>query len=78
MNAVPGWNEELESAFSTYKGPYMAGRVMSRHKTVCEILIPGATVQAGISGALLRIGKQPSGRGFYRFTGPAGTELTHD
>ena len=59
INRVPGWNEELESAFSAYKGPYIAGRVVSRHKTVCEILIPGAVVQAGISGALLRIGKQP-------------------
>jgi len=59
MNRVPGWNEELESAFSAYKGPYIAGRVVSRHKTVCEILIPDAVVQAGISGALLRIGKQP-------------------
>ena len=59
MNDVPGWNDELESAFSAYKGPYLAGRVASRHKTVCEILIPGAVVQAGISGALQRIGKQP-------------------
>ncbi len=50
MTAVPGWNEELESAFSAYKGPYLAGRVASRHKTVCEIIIPGAVVQAGISG----------------------------
>ncbi len=59
MDVVPGWNDELESAFSAYKGPYVAGRVASRHKTVCEILIPGAVVQAGISGALRRIGKQP-------------------
>jgi ribosome biogenesis GTPase len=59
MDAVPGWNEELESAFSAYKGPYLAGRVMSQHKTICEVLIPGAVVQAGISGALKRIGKQP-------------------
>lgn len=59
MDVVPGWNEELESAFSVYKGPYIAGRVASRHKTVCEVLIPGATIQAGISGALQRIGKQP-------------------
>ncbi len=56
---IIGWNEELESAFSIYEGSYMAGRVMSRHKTVCEILISGATIKAGISGALLRIGKQP-------------------
>ena len=59
LDAIPGWNEELESAFSAYKGPYLAGRVMSRHKTVCEVLVPGAVVQAGISGALQRIGKQP-------------------
>jgi ribosome biogenesis GTPase len=59
MNMVPGWNDELELAFSAYKGPYLAGRVGSRHKTVCEIFIPGAVVQAGISGALRRIGKQP-------------------
>lgn len=59
MYTVPGWNEELESAFSAYRGPYIAGRVSSRHKTVCEILIPGVVVQAGVSGALQRIGKQP-------------------
>jgi ribosome biogenesis GTPase / thiamine phosphate phosphatase len=56
---IPGWNEELELAFSAYKGRYTPGRVASRHKTVCEILIPGVTVQAGISGALQKIGKQP-------------------
>ena len=59
INRIPGWNEELESAFSAYKGPYLPGRVASRHKTVCDIFIPGAVVQAGMSGALLRIGKQP-------------------
>jgi ribosome biogenesis GTPase len=58
-NNIPGWNEELELAFSAYKGPYLAGRVSSRHKTVCEVLVPGAVVQAGISGALQKIGKQP-------------------
>lgn len=56
---ITGWNEELESAFSIYKGPYVAGRVMSRHKTLCEILISGEIIKAGISGALLRLGKQP-------------------
>jgi ribosome biogenesis GTPase len=56
---IPGWDEELESAFSVYQGSYIAGRVASRHKTVCEVLIPGAVVQAGISGALQKIGKQP-------------------
>lgn len=56
---IIGWNEELESAFSIYEGSYLAGRVMSRHKTVCEILISGTMMKAGISGALLRVGKQP-------------------
>ncbi|MDD4306733.1 MAG: ribosome small subunit-dependent GTPase, partial [Methanosarcina sp.] len=51
---IPGWNEDLELAFSAYKDPYIPGRVASRHKTVCEVLIPGAVVQAGISGALQR------------------------
>ncbi|AKB32141.1 putative GTPase related to EngC [Methanosarcina siciliae HI350] len=59
MKVIPGWDEELESAFSVYQSSYLAGRVASRHKTVCEILIPGAVLQAGISGALQRIGKQP-------------------
>lgn len=56
---IPGWNKDLELAFSAYKGPYTPGRVASRHKTVCEVLVSGAVVQAGISGALLKIGKQP-------------------
>lgn len=56
---IPGWNEELELAFSAYKGPYVPGRVASRHKTVCDVLLPRDVVQAGISGALQKIGKQP-------------------
>lgn len=56
---IPGWNKELGSAFSVYKGPYIPGRVVSRHKTVWEILIPGTVIKAGISGALSRTGKQP-------------------
>lgn len=58
-NNIPGWNEEFELAFSAYKGSYVPGRVASRHKTVCEVLVPGAVVQAGISGTFQRIGKQP-------------------
>jgi ribosome biogenesis GTPase len=59
-DTIPGWNKKLELAFSAYKGSYIPGRVASRHKTVCEVLIPGAVVQAGISGALQKIGKQPA------------------
>lgn len=56
---IPGWDEELESAFSVYKDPYIAGRIVSRHKTNWEVLISGNIIKAGLSGALLRIGKQP-------------------
>ena len=56
---LPGWDEELESAFSAYNGSYIPGRVVSRHKTVWEVLIPGTTIKAGISGALVKSGKQP-------------------
>lgn len=59
VDKIPGWNKELELAFSAYKGPYTPGRVASRQKTVCGVLISGSVVQAGISGTLLKIGKQP-------------------
>jgi ribosome biogenesis GTPase len=62
---IPGWNKKLELAFSAYKGPYIPGRVASRHKTVCKVLIQGTAVQAGISGALQKIGKQPVVGGFF-------------
>ncbi|WP_407356443.1 ribosome small subunit-dependent GTPase A [Methanolobus sp. WCC5] len=62
---IPGWGGELESAFSAYAGPYLAGRVISRHRTVCDVLTAYSAdtsdpvIKAGISGALLRTGKQP-------------------
>jgi len=59
LEVIPGWNDGLETAFSAYKGPYIAGRVAAQHKTVCDILILGAMVQAAISGAMRRVGKQP-------------------
>lgn len=59
MHDIPGWNEALELAFSAYKDTYIAGRVTARHKTVCEVFIPGAVVNAGISGALLKTSKHP-------------------
>lgn len=59
IKRVPGWNKELELAFFPYKDTYQAGRVASRHKTVCEVLTSNSIVQAGISGALLKIGRQP-------------------
>ncbi|MDA0525403.1 ribosome small subunit-dependent GTPase A [Methanococcoides alaskense] len=59
LEVIPGWNDGLEVALSAYKGPYIAGRVAAQHKTVCDILIPGGMVQAAISGAMRRAGKQP-------------------
>ncbi|WP_440951824.1 ribosome small subunit-dependent GTPase A [Methanococcoides sp. FTZ1] len=59
LNSIPGWDNELENAFAAYKGPYTAGRVAARHKTVYEILIPDDTIKTATSGAMLRIGKQP-------------------
>lgn len=59
MNYLLGWNEEFKSAFSAHKGPYADGRVVSRHKIVYEILIPGdSVIQVEISGALLKTGRQ--------------------
>ncbi len=44
INVIPGWNEELESAFSAYAGPYLAGRVVAQHKAVCDILVSDAII----------------------------------
>ena len=59
LNSIPRWNDGLETAFSAYKCPYVAGRVAAQHKTVCDILIPGAMIQAMISGTMRWIDKQP-------------------
>jgi len=57
--AIPGWNNSLESAFSVYKGPYIPGRIATQHKTVCNILTAKGEIQAAISGAMRKLGKQP-------------------
>ncbi|NPE30540.1 ribosome small subunit-dependent GTPase A [Methanococcoides sp. SA1] len=55
---IPGWNTSLASAFSAYKGPYIPGRIAAQHKTVCNILTEKGEIQAAISGAMRRAGKQ--------------------
>ena len=55
-----GWDEKQEEAFSRYTGPYVPGKVASRHKTVFDVLVPGETVRVGTSGALRRLGKIPA------------------
>ncbi|WFN33732.1 ribosome small subunit-dependent GTPase A [Methanogenium sp. S4BF] len=55
-----GWDEKQENAFSRYTGPYIPGRVASRHKTVFDVLLPDETVRVGTSGALRRLGKVPA------------------
>jgi len=59
LNSIPGWDDELENSFAAYKGPYITGRVSAQHKTICDIIIQEDMIQAAISGAMRRIGKQP-------------------
>ncbi|WP_135611682.1 ribosome small subunit-dependent GTPase A [Methanococcoides sp. AM1] len=56
---IPGWNASLASAFSAYKGSYIPGRIAAQHKTLCNILTEKGEMQAAISGAMRRTGKQP-------------------
>lgn len=56
-----GWNNEQAEAFTRYTGPYLAGRIASRHKTAYDVILPsGETVRVGASGALRRLGKIPA------------------
>ncbi|MDG6257951.1 MAG: ribosome small subunit-dependent GTPase A [Methanomicrobiaceae archaeon] len=55
-----GGNEVQEAAFARYAGPYLAGRVSSRHRTAFDVLIPGGSVRVGMSGALRRLGRAPA------------------
>ncbi|UGV41574.1 GTPase RsgA [Methanococcoides orientis] len=58
-NTLPGWNKELESAFSTYSGPYLAGRVVARHRSACDILFSDDILNAETDVSLLKTSKQP-------------------
>lgn len=55
-----GWTDEHEQAFAKYTGPYLAGRVACRQKTVWDVLVDGGSVTAGISGALRKLGRFPA------------------
>ena len=55
-----GWTEEYAQAFSKYSGPYRAGRISCRQKTVWEVLTGGDEVMAGISGSLRKLGRFPA------------------
>lgn len=55
-----GWTEEHTKTFKKYSGPYVPGRVSCRQKTVWDVLIDGASVTAGISGALKKLGRFPA------------------
>jgi len=55
-----GWTEEHEIAFKKYSGPYVPGRVTCRQKTVWEVFPEGSSVNAGISGALRKLGRFPA------------------
>jgi ribosome biogenesis GTPase len=57
---VLGADGEQEAAFARYAGPYLAGRVASRHRTVFDVLVAGGPVRVGVSGALRRLGRVPA------------------
>lgn len=59
LHLIPGWNADLEKEFAAYKGPYVAGRVAAQYKTTYDIIISDDMIQASISGAMRRVGKQP-------------------
>ena len=55
-----GWTGEHADAFAKYTGPYRAGRVSCRQKTVWEVLTEEGAVTTGISGALKKTGRYPA------------------
>lgn len=55
-----GWTKEHQAAFLKYSGPYVPGRVTCRQKTVWDVFIEGRSVNAGISGALRKLGRFPA------------------
>jgi ribosome biogenesis GTPase len=57
--AALGWNDQLTLAFARYTGPYIAGRVACRQRTVVEVFTAEGSVTAGLSGALRKLGRTP-------------------
>jgi ribosome biogenesis GTPase len=55
-----GWTDEHAQAFEKYTGPYIAGRVACRQKTVWDVLTGEGMVTTGISGALRKLGRFPA------------------
>jgi ribosome biogenesis GTPase / thiamine phosphate phosphatase len=55
-----GWRKEHTEAFSKYTGPYVPGRVACRQKTIWEVFTGCGSVNAGISGALRKLGRFPA------------------
>lgn len=55
-----GWTQEHTDAFSRYTGPFRAGRVACRQRTVWEVLTEEGPVTTGISGAMKKLGRFPA------------------
>ncbi|MBN1431434.1 MAG: ribosome small subunit-dependent GTPase A [Methanomicrobiaceae archaeon] len=55
-----GWDESFDSAFEKYGSSYIPGRVSSRQRTVFDVMTASGQIQAGLSGALHRIGRIPA------------------
>jgi ribosome biogenesis GTPase len=54
-----GLTDEHAQAFARYAGPYLAGRVACRQKTVWDVLTEDGMVTTGISGAMKKLGRFP-------------------
>ena len=55
-----GWTDEFSQKFSKYANQFVPGRVACRQKTIWEVFIECGSVNAGISGALRRLGRFPA------------------
>jgi ribosome biogenesis GTPase len=52
-----GWEDRFASAFVRYTGPYIAGRIACRQRTVVEVFTARGPVTASISGSLRKLGR---------------------
>ncbi|NLV27260.1 MAG: ribosome small subunit-dependent GTPase A [Methanomicrobiales archaeon] len=47
-----GWDEDWNFLFSSFKGPYIPGRVVTAHKTRYDVITPEGIISLPISGAM--------------------------
>ncbi|OPX65323.1 MULTISPECIES: ribosome small subunit-dependent GTPase A [unclassified Methanoregula] len=71
-----GWTSEHADAFAKYSGPYTAGRVACRQKTVWDVLTESGMVTTGITGALRKLGRFPAVGDFVVLLSQPGTGVS--